>query len=474
MPGGRNHRVWLLAGLTAAAISLLCWRLWSNGDAEERTWGVVVSGLPDRVAAELADEDVPLYILKQTHEPLLRSDDGQNYTSRVLHSWGRTADSSSFTFCVDGRSGFDENRVFSAADLERHIEFLAVKDSRRFRLSRAGSCVTVCFDNGNSGYLQYLSLYENSPTLNIGGKIELGLGQYRASLVSNDRIELKRKQRVGNGYNKIVFYEASADPELDLVREDIADINRISWKELPDSARKRLKPFESIPLASSGLVLVTPDRAARKLVYECLDIKRFRAAVYPQKTGVHDIQNILPIGVPGGRPGKPSQQCGAAGTGFKGGRLTLGVVDRGNEAPLKEYARDFYKKTGVVLNVKLYGAADLVSTLFSRPHPYDMVPIMYSVVQAEYETFLKDFSVRDGFLDYDVPKVAELRAALLKENDAQARAALVERAMEELKKEYVVIPLFQDVKTFYYPAEIKNLTIGKGFSEYPDIADFRL
>jgi MarR-like DNA-binding transcriptional regulator SgrR of sgrS sRNA len=269
------------------------------------------------------------------------------------------------------------------------------------------------------------------------------------------------------------LYEAAADPLLDLQREDIADFNRIAWTKVPAATLERFRAFDNIPLKSSGLVFVTPDKELRRMIYNCLDIKDFRQAVSPQDHSFNDISTILPVGVPGGSPGVPEQVCAADSALRSGKTVTLAAVDRNNREMLLRAADRFYKKTGIKIIVRMYDAGDLVKTLFKRPHPYDMITIRYSVVQPEYETFFKDFSVRNGFLDYDLPEVSSLRKRLLEAEEDQEKSVLVAKINDELRDEAVVLPLYQEVRTFYYPKKIRNLAIGKGFTEYPEVADFR-
>lgn len=242
---------------------------------------------------------------------------------------------------------------------------------------------------------------------------------------------------------------------------------------MPENRLKRFKAFDNIPLKSSGLVLVTPDKELRRIIYNCMDTRRLRNAVYPQKMGFTDIATILPVGVPGGRPGTPAQECRVSKARYAGKTVVMAAVDRNNGAQLQEMADIFYGKTGVKLSIELYSAGDLVKKLFKRPHPYDMVPIVFSVVQPEYETFFKDFSVKDGFLDYDLPKVSELRKTLLESDEDREKSALAVHIADELARKAAVLPLYQEVRKFYYPAEIRNLSIGRGFTEYPEVADFR-
>jgi len=445
----------------------------SGRSSDPKVWGVMVSGLPDRVTTALADEDVPLYILKQTHEPLLRSDDGQNYYSKVLTSWRRNADSSEYLFCPDPKSEFDAKYPLTPGILREHLEKITARFSGIYSVGADGECVGVKFGTGRKGYMQFLSMYENAPTLKLTDLVELGLGKYRVSEINREHIRLEKKRSCRNCYGEIMVYESARDYLSDLQRPDIADFNRIAWREIPEEVLSRFKVFDNIPLKSFGLVLVSSDKDVRRTVYNCMDIAQLRRAVYPHAKRFNDISTILPAGVPGARPGRPAQECGADKSTAGGKRIVLAAVDRDNRAQLQSVAADFFERTGIKMDVHLYSAGDLVQVLFDRPHPYDMVPIVYSVVQPEYETFFKDFCVKDGFLDYDLPRTAELRSRLLRVEDERQKSEIAVEITKTLAEEYVILPLFQEVKEFYYPTEIRNLVIGKGFTEYPEVADFR-
>ena len=437
------------------------------------TWGVCVSGLPEKVLAELADEDVPLYILKQTHEPLFRRDDGQNYSSKVLESWRRSVDSSSYTFCPDTSKRFDDNHPFSVSCLKAHIHSITRKYSSGFSVTQAGSCVRVNFKKGKKGYLDFLSKYENAPTLRKDDNVELGLGEFYVDSIGKDKIILKRKQPCRNGYNKIIIDESAGNPAIDFKKKDITDFNRISWREMPVDVSRRFLSFDSIPLKSGGLVITSPDKNLRTIIYNCTDISQFRQVAFPNKKRFNDIATILPVGVPGARSGKPIQVCDRRIMGSYRKSVVFANISKNNQAQLEKYAEAFHKITGIRIKIKNYTVQELVKTLFKRPHPYDLVLISFSVVQPEYDTFFKDFVVKDGFIDYDLPHLAVLRDSMLQAEDDQERTNIAVRIADDLSKEAVVLPLYQEVRTFYYPADIKNLLIGRGFTEYPEVADFR-
>ena len=102
-----------------------------------------------------------------------------------------------------------------------------------------------------------------------------------------------------------------------------------------------------------------------------------------------------------------------------------------------------------------------------------MVLINFSVVQPEYDIFFKDLLVKDSLVDFNMPELTALREKMVKEEAGPVMAELAGRIAYGLGKEAAVLPLFQEMEKFYYPANIKNLIVGRGFTEYPEVADFR-
>ena len=438
------------------------------------TWGVYLSGLPKKVSTSLAEEDVVFYILKQTHEPLFRMDDGENFSSRVLKKWSRNVNSTKYVLCPDAAQKFDEKRNFSLDFFETYLSAVTRRYSPDFSIMRSGACLEVGFGKRKTGYLNFLTRYANAPTLAVSGSAELGLGPFFIESIGKDKIVLKRKKYVNKGYDRINMFEY-ADSSDDLSRKDLSDFNRIPFGTLPETVSDRFLSFESIPLKSVGLIITSPDKTAREILYNCLDIPGFRQAAFPNAKQFYDIQTLLPMGIRGGRPGRPPQKCLNSYRDKTKALKPFVLANWRKEslAPLEAFAADFYRKTGIRIKIKQYEVQELVKTLFVRPHPYDMVLINFSVVQPEYDIFFRDFLVKGGLVDFNMPKLAALREKMIKEEEGPVAVAMAVSIADGLGKEAAVLPLFQEVGKFYYPANIKNLIIGKGFTEYPEVADFR-
>ncbi|MEI7482146.1 MAG: hypothetical protein WCK75_07340 [Elusimicrobiota bacterium] len=446
----------------------------SSAAAGAPVWGVYLPGLPKKVSTSLADEDAVFYILKQTHEPLFRMDDGENFSSRILKKWSRSVDSSKYVFCPDTGQKFDEKQNFSLDYFETYLLTVTRRYSPDFSIVRSGECLDVSFKKKKTGYLNFLTRYVNAPTLGVSENVELGLGPFSVENIGKNEIVLKRKKSVAKGYERISLWEY-VDFSGNLERKDLSDFNRVPYGVLPETVSERFLSFESVPLKSSGLILTSPDKTSREILYNCFDISGFRQAAFPNSKQLYDIQTLLPMGIPGGHSGRPQQECRNS---YLERAKTLKPFILANwrkesRVPLEAFAAKFHSKTGIRIKIKQYEVQELVKTLFVRPHPYDMVLINFSVVQPEYDIFFRDFLVKDSLVDFNMPELTALLEKMVKEEEGPVAAGMAERIADGLGKRYAVLPLFQEVEKFYYPENIKNLIVGKGFTEYPEVAEFR-
>jgi ABC-type transport system substrate-binding protein len=441
---------------------------------EDRAWEALLPAMPARVSPELAGVNTALYILKQTHEPLFRKDDGQSFQSRVLRDWSRAVDSTAFTFCPDTSLMFDEGHAFTAQGFQAHVEAATRRFDPSARLSQAGDCVKVGFRRGRKDYLDFLAMYENAPSLKTPDpKVEAGLGPFKVESISPENIVLVRKKPVRAGYNSVVlrFYRGPGDPGLQSRR--IADFNRIPTADVPAWVAQEYQSFGNTLLKSYNLIINHPDPAVRKAVYGCMDVDGLRRAYFPANREFHDLKNILPVGVPGGQAGRPEQACPAT-PGQAPAPLVFVDWRTDNGKPLREFVAVFTRRTGIPVRIKELTLSALADVALKRPHPYNLAVVALDAVRPDHSAFLDYVLKKDGLIDFDLPRAKALYARMARADDPAERTALVSRIVDDMADEAAVLPLFQDIRRFYYPKEVKNLVIGKGFLEYPEVGELRL
>lgn len=463
----------LIAFLSACILGLS-----SCGRRQGHVWQALLPALPPRISTELAGINVELYILMQTHEPLFRTGDGQNFRSAILRDWSRSLDSKQYRFCPDTSLIFDRAQEFSVDALRTHMDSVTRRLDAAYSIAQDSSCVSVKFENAQTGFFDFLSLYENAPTRKLDdARLESGLGPYKVKEFSATKVVLTRKSPIADGYNEIILrlYKGPDDPELSSRRT--TDFNRIPSSSLPSWVKSEYQDIGGSLPKSFNLIINHPDPRIRKAVYGCLDMDALRRAYFPARSTFFDLKTLLPVGVPGAQPGKPAQICDKSALPPRNSTPPLVFVDWAgeNEAPLRGLLTRFTEETGIAVELKRTTLSDLASVILKRPHPYNLAVIALDAVRPDAQSFLDYVVTPVGLLDVDLPKASRMYPLMLAEKNPTLRRSLTIEIMNEITRHAVVLPLFQDARRFYYPTGIKNINTGDGFQgEYPNIGELRL
>ena len=466
-----DKQVRVKAGALAAAFLLyICAPL----QAEEGVWGAFLRVLPSRVVARDAGINISLYVLKQTHEPLFRLDDGENYTSRLLTRWNRSMDSREYVFCPDTGISFGNGASFSSGFFTEYIRRLLPVFSGEGDVSGDESCTTVKFRKGRKDFLKFLSLYESAPTMPVSDTVEAGLGPFDVESMSATDIILKRKKPVARGYNSIHIFKYSGVAEEYFRKKQVLDFNKIPEPDIPAGVRNDYLHFDAVTLKSIVLLLNWPDKTLRDTLYNCINVDSFRRAYYPAQSDFVDIGNVLPMGVPGARPGLPAQNCRVpAGLVKLKSPLIFMNLSSSSEGTLVRFFDEFKARTGIAVTVRNIKNNDMQKSLFVYPRGYNLTVVAMDAVRPDHSAFFDYIVKKDGFFDFSVPGLGKPYSELLDSVDASRTAVLGSELASRVESARVVLPLFQVRRRFYYPREIRNLMAGRGFLEYPEIAEFR-
>lgn len=453
-------------GLTVAA-----WLFFSRPAATE--WGVLVFGLPSSVSVKNASQNTSYYILKQTHEPVFRRDDGQKYRSRILKRWARNLDSSEYEFCPDTGLKFNDTESFTVQRFLSHIALVTGEYDPSASVNGLGDCVNVRFSHSRKGYLDFLTHYENAPEIKRTEDIWDGLGKYTAQTISKDAITLKRKEKTAGGYDTAVFYEYKGKKDPNLQNRKIKDFNLIPLYDVPEWVVRDYFSMNTVEMKSLNLIINHPDKKVRQAVYNCLDTAALRHSLFPQKKDFYDVQTILPIGITGAKGGEPIQQCDTLKYKWTPS-LKFANWNEDASTPLTEYINSVNSKTGMNIRVVNFAPGELVKTIHSPPHPYNLVAIALEAIRPDYSMFFSYFFSEKGYYDFGVYGLRQKYMEMLKEEDTGKKGELAAELAQELADEALVLTLYQNVKTLYYPKEIKHLAVGKGFLQYPEVASLQI
>jgi len=436
-------------------------------------WGILVIGLPKKVSVLMARRTIVYYILKQTHEPILRKDDGENFTSRILNKWERNPNYSEYTLCPNTFIHFDRENSFTFNFFANHIEKVTKQFDPDFSLIKNSDCVIIKFKKRKIGYLDFLTRYENAPSIKKSEDIEIGLGAFYVKEIGNDKIILQRKSKIKNGYNRIVLYEYKGDNDLNLENRNIKDFNLMPNFDIPKWVINEYYHFANIELKTIALIINHPDKKIRKLLYNCIDPEYLRKSYYPKKNDFYDVQTILPIGIPGAKPGKPVQKCGKILSSKNHPPIIFANWMYANQTQLKIFWDEFVKTTNLNVNIIDFKPQELVKVFNKYPRPYNLVIIVFDAVRPDPTSFFDSFVKNDGFHDFTIPEVVHLYNKMIYEEDEEKKKKIVVQIADKLAEEYLVLPLYQSFRELYYPKEIKNITVGCGFLQYPEVAEFR-
>ena len=457
--------------VAAAAVLCVACAVFLSAPAKELSWEVLFPGLPSSITITNASHNAILYILKQTHEPLFRRDDGQNYSSRVLRNWSRSLDGRQYSFCPDTRLRFNESSAFSAEYFFSYIAGVSQRYAPGTEILQTGDCCVARFRNPQEGFLEYLALYENAPTIKRTEQIEDGLGPFKAVSLTKDSVTLLRKRKEKSSINKIILHDYQGGADANLGNRNISDFNRIPPFDIPEWVNKEYRGFENIQLKSVDLAINHPDAAVRRRLYNCINVQAFRRAYFPKGEKIYDIGNVFPLGVPGAAAGLPRQQC--EGTKRIAASVVLANWRDDNQETLSVFVKKLRVNTGINIEVKNYQPSELVKILHKRPRPYNLLVMGIDAVRPDYDAFLSPFFREKAYIDIKPFKGAGLYRRFKSEPGETARAPLAKAIADNLAEEGIVLPLYQVGGKFYYPKRIKNLEAGKGFLEYPEVAEFR-
>lgn len=436
-------------------------------------WGVLVFGLPSSVSVKNASQNTSYYILKQTHEPVFRKDDGQKYHSKILKRWARNLESSEYEFCPDTNLKFSDTETLTAQRFLSHLERITGEYDPSASVSGLGYCVQVRFTRGRKDYLDFLTHYENAPEIKRSEDIGEGLGKYAVETISKDAIALRRKDKTKGGYNTVVFYEYKGKNDPNLQNRNIKDFNLIPLYDVPEWAIRAYFSLNTVEMKSLNLIINHPDKKVRKAVYNCLDTAALRHSLFPQKKDFYDVRTILPIGITGAHGGSPLQQCDTLQ--YKTDvPLKFANWNADSREPLTKFINSVNSRTGMHIQVVNYTPGELVKLLHSPPHPYNLVAIALEAIRPDYSLFFSYFFSENGYYDFDMYDLRKKYRNMLKEEDVDEKGELAAELAQALADNALVLTLYQNVKILYYPKEIKHLAVGKGFLQYPEVAALQI
>lgn len=463
--------------LTRPAVALLAALLCSCGGRQpaDRTWDMLAVGLPAEATPRVAMLNMGYYLLRQTHRPLFDLQSDGRFSSRLLARWDRSIDSTTYTLCPADGLRFDPDRPFDRAYLAGFLRVRAAALDPRVAVSEDGPCVRVALTRDGDRFLPFFADMANAPSAPTANpNIELGLGSFRTETIAPDRIVLSRKDKAPDGYDAVVMHAHTGAGDPRLQDRTVEDMNRVLVQDLPDWVKTSYADYGVTLLQSVNLLIDAQDEAARRLVYGCLDIDRFRRAFMPRQRNFADIATILPLGLRGARAERPTQHCPAKEARSGGRALTFGNWNHGNEEGLRAEFSRLSDATGLRFEVRSISQNEFVEQILSPRRTFDLSVIALDATSPDYAAFYGPIVGDNGrFTRVALPRARQILGRLSKERDEKRLARDVEELDGLLADSGVILPLYQETRTFYYPKGLKGLELGNNFLEYPDVGQIR-
>ena len=159
------------------------------------TWDVIAVGIPKELSPKVAEINMGLYILRQTHEPFLYKDSDGQYRSRILSSWSRSIDNKNYNLCLKQDLHFTPSKRYTDESFQSDIRRIATKYSPDVKIKSSNNCIKLSFPKKSNRFLYELAKYENAPnTPSTNSSWDYGLGDFYVTKYSEQSVSLKRKE----------------------------------------------------------------------------------------------------------------------------------------------------------------------------------------------------------------------------------------------------------------------------------------
>jgi hypothetical protein len=438
---------------------------------DDVTWDIIAVGLPKIITPSVANINMGLYILKQTHEPFFRYRKRTELYSNLFKTWNRDLKYQRFNFCLKNDLYFNEEKKYTIRGLKSDLMKVIKKFNSEYKLNIKNNCIKISFNKSQNNFLDILTKYENSPSHSLpSSNWEDGLGPFYITGMGIKKISLERKEKVSNGYNFINFWSYSGANDNILNQDGIEDYNRVLIQDLPTEKLKDYQKFNVALLQTINLVLNIKDRELRKNLFNCMDISDFRKAFMPKQKNFLDVGSILPIGIPFSKQGKIAQDCDFSSI-KRDEVIKFYNWNKSSSISLKGFFTNLKRKTGLNIEVIDISMNQFVDMVLKSPHPYDLTVVALDAIDVNYNAYFSPVIDKKSILDVKRKRLDKLYN---KFKDTKPNEFSVRSITSAISKEHLLLPLYQEVRDFYFPKHVKALTLGKNDLEYLEINELEL
>ncbi len=435
--------------------------------SSDDTWDIIAVGLPKVISPKIANINMGLYILKQTHEPLLRYKKRTILFSNLLKSWTRDTENKKFNFCLKKGLNFSKGKPFNQKMFEAYLDDHANFFEGGHSTNQQKGCVAIHFNKSQKHFLDSLTKYKHAPSLKSNNHSwEVGLGKFSISTIEKNKISLRRKVKDNDGYNSINFWSYSGNNDPILKKDNIEDYNRVLVQDLPLKKVEGYQRFNVALLQTVNLVLNVKDNDLRKKIFHCLDIQELRQAFMPKQINFLNIGSILPSGIPHSKEGLAKQECSANSKSITR-ELKFYNWNKSSSKSLRKYFAQIKNRTGISIQVVDITMNQFVEMVLKSPHPYDLTIVALDAIDVDYNAYFSPVIDETSIIDIERPSLRRLYNYYKKSKDDTKIGLISSKILERS----LLLPLYQEVRDFYFPKHVKGLVLGKNDLEYLEISE---
>lgn len=444
----------------------------------ESLWRVAIVGSPVRITPSDANLLPTSYILKQTHEPIFNKDKNGSFYSNILDHWGRSIDYKDFRLCIAEPRYFGEGEYFTFSLLKDLVlRSLQAFKENHYKYEADNNCLTLHFNTAFPDFLTLLSSLENAPSRKSKiANVENGLGDFIVENFSKELVTLKRKREDASKIDQINFYNIEFIEHDRELMGKMDDINHLLAKSLATIPKEKFKAFEYSPLREFVLLINVRDEKIRESIFNCVNIDLLRKSAYLDEKQFNDVSTLFPVGIRGGKPGKLYRKCNLELTSSRNAtrqidfKIWEGVDVNGIENAFANVHING-KKVPIIVHRKKY--VNLIEDMIAKK--FDLALMVVDTRESSYHSFfdyiydnnqtLVNPSGKEGYSLYN---------QLKNKSDLKDQYVISLKLQQIVFSEHIVLPIFQPVRTFYYPKNVSGLYMLEDFLDFPNLSRIEL
>lgn len=438
-----------------------------------------MKSLPLRISTTMAHSLTASYILKQTHSPVFFKDRFGSYQSNILSRWHKNLDDNFLYLCIDRPKFFSPDKYFDIDGLKNLVKMVTAKEGLSVTInSTEKNCINIELNAEATKLLVAMSELENAPTARSSDeRYELGLGEFKVTEFSVEKIVLNRKLMLDDHFNIIEFIKIDGPNDKNLAALDFNDYNLIGEDLIPKEVRKNFRSVTTTTLKSNVLLLNIRDKNIRRAIFSCVDSIALSRVLYGKRFVGLNSSSLIPRGMEGAQTISKKSQCVPyTSRNSKTPSITFITWRSDNESAIQDEVEKLGRRAGVSIKTEFYSYTELTDILYHHKDRFNLLPITIDTKNGSFSQLFESFgSPEKSLLSFTVASVRrEFQKLRQSQTNSGTQKTIANTLNNEILSQALAVPLFQPIKTYYYPPNIDEIFLGDDFLDFPQVARFKL